>query len=101
MKKPMTFEEHLAQEMQDPEFRAEWEALEPMREILQAIIDGKPLTGYTPEQIADAADVSLEEARVIVSKAMTYDEYLAQKMQRGKQPRATRQSSQQAHASAG
>lgn len=84
MSKPMTFDEHLAQEMQDPEFRAEWEALEPMREIIRAIIEGKPLTGYTVEQIADAADVSLEEARI---------------MQKGKQPRAMRTGTQQARAS--
>jgi len=84
MNKPMTFDEHLAQEMQDPEFRAEWEALEPMREIIRAIIEGKPLTGYTVEQIADAADVSLEEARI---------------MQKGKQPRVVRASKQQTRAS--
>ena len=65
MNKPLTFDEHLAQEMQDPEFRAEWEALEPMREIIRAMIEGKPLTGYTVEQIADAADVSLEEACIM------------------------------------
>ena len=65
MKKPMTFDEYLAQQMEDPEFRAEWEALEPMREVMEAIIEGKPLTDYTLEQIADAAGVSLEEARVM------------------------------------
>lgn len=85
MSKPMTFDEYLAQQMEDPEFRAEWEALEPMREIIQAMIDGKPLTGYTVEQIADAADVSLEEARI---------------MQMGKQqPRAMRASKRPARVS--
>ena len=84
MNKPMTFDEHLAQEMQDPEFRAEWEALEPMREIIRAIIEGKPLTDYTVEQIADAADVSLEEARI---------------MQKGSQPRAIRASKHPARVS--
>jgi len=82
MNKPMTFDEYLAQQMENPEFRAEWESLEPMREILSAIIEGKPLTGYTLEQIADAADVSLEEARI---------------MQKGKQvqqPRVMRTSNQ-------
>lgn len=69
MNKPMTYDEYLAQQMEDPEFRAEWEALEPMREIMEAImeaiIEGKPLTNYTLEQIADAAGVSLEEARIM------------------------------------
>ena len=65
MNKPMTYDEYLAQQMEDPEFRAEWEALEPMREIMEAIIEGKPLINYTLEQIADAAGVSLEEARIM------------------------------------
>ena len=46
-----TFEESLAEFMQDPEFRAEWEALEPERQLVRAILDGKPLTGYTVEQM--------------------------------------------------
>lgn len=65
MNKPMTFDEYLAQEMEDPEFRAEWEALEPEFEVARAIIEGKPLTGFPLELIAKAADVSLEEARTM------------------------------------
>lgn len=65
MNKPMTFDEHLAQEMEDPEFRAEWEALEPEFEVARAIIEGKPLTGFPLELIAKAADVSLEEAIIM------------------------------------
>ena len=79
-----TFEESLAEFMQDPEFRAEWEALEPERQLVRAILDGKPLTGYTVEQIAEAADVSLEEARI---------------MQKRSQPRAIRASKHPARVS--
>ncbi len=60
-----TFEESLAEYMQDPEFRAEWEALESEREIIRTIIEGKSLTNYTLEQIADAAGVSIDEASVL------------------------------------
>lgn len=81
MSKPMTFDEYLAQEMEDPEFRAEWEALEPEFEVARAIIEGKPLTGYPLELIAKAADVSLDEARI---------------MQKGKQPHVVRAGKQQA-----
>ena len=83
MNKPMTFDEYLAQEMEDPEFRAEWEALEPEFEVARAIIEGKPLTGFPLELIAKAADVSLEEARI---------------MQKGKQARVMRSGKQQARA---
>ena len=62
-----TFRDSLNEQLRDPAFRAEWEALETEREIGRAIINGKPLTGYTLEQIMDAADVSLEEARVLQS----------------------------------
>lgn len=78
------FRETLNEQMRDPEFRAEWEALEPERQLVRAILDGKPLTGYTVEQIAEAADVSLEEARI---------------MQKGNQPRAMRASKRQARVS--
>ena len=60
-----TFRDSLNEQLQNPEFRAEWEALETERQLVHAILDGKPLTGYTLEQIADAADVSLEEARIL------------------------------------
>ncbi len=60
-----TFRDSLNEQLRDPVFRAEWEALEPEQQIIRAILDGKPLTSYTLEQIADAADVSLEEARVL------------------------------------
>lgn len=84
MSKPMTYDEYLAQQMQDPEFRAELEALEPEFEVARAIIEGKPLTGFPLELIAKAADVSLEEARI---------------MQKGNQPRAMRASKRPARVS--
>ena len=83
MSKPMTFDEHLAEEMKDPEFRAEWEALEPEFQVARAIIEGKPLTGFPLELIAKAADVSLEEASI---------------MQKGKQARIIRSGKQQTRA---
>lgn len=75
MSNPMTYDEYLAQQMQDPEYRAEWEALEPEFEVARAIIEGKPLTGFPLDLIAKAADVSLEEARI---------------MQMGKKPQQSR-----------
>ncbi len=61
--------------MQDPEFRAKREVLEPEFEAARAIIEGKPLIGFPLVLIAKTAGVSLEEARV---------------MQKGKQARVTR-----------
>lgn len=83
MSKPMAYDEYLTQQMQDPEFRAEWEALEPEFEVARAIIEGKPLIGFPLELIAKAADVSLDEARI---------------MQKGKQAHVVRVNKHQAHA---
>lgn len=49
-----TFDEALEEELQDPEFRAEWEALRPDFQIAQAILEYRARTGITEEQIADA-----------------------------------------------
>lgn len=35
------FRETLTEQMKDPEFQAEWEALEPERQNIQAIIEGR------------------------------------------------------------
>ena len=61
----MTHNEYLPQRIQDPEYRAEWEGLELEFEVARAIIEGKPLIGFPLELIAKAADVSLEEVRII------------------------------------
>jgi hypothetical protein len=44
-----TFEEFLNEEMQDPEFRAEYEALEPEFSIIQAMIDARKSNRDSPE----------------------------------------------------
>ena len=35
------FRETLNEQLQDPEFKAEWDALEPERQIMRAIIEGR------------------------------------------------------------
>lgn len=35
------FRETLRERMQDPDFRAEWEALEPERQIIRAIMEAR------------------------------------------------------------
>lgn len=54
-----TFEEALEEELQDPEFRAEWEALEPDFQIAQAILEYRARTGLTEEQLAETSGISL------------------------------------------
>ena len=49
----MNFREHLDKMMEDPEFRAEYEALEPEFEILRAMTIARNNSGLTQEQIAE------------------------------------------------
>jgi len=47
-----TFKAYLAEQMQDPEFRAEYEALEPELAIVQAMIDARKKSGLTQQQLS-------------------------------------------------
>ena len=42
-----TLDEFITEQMKDPEFRAEYEALEPEFAIIQALIDARKNTGVT------------------------------------------------------
>lgn len=52
------FDDYLAEQLQDPEFRAEWEALQPTFAIVQAMIDARRKTGLTKKQLAEKTGLS-------------------------------------------
>lgn len=52
------FRETLYDQMKDPEFRLEWEALEPERQIIRAIIEGRQLNDLTQQQLAAATGIA-------------------------------------------
>lgn len=52
------FRETLNEQLNDPEFRAEWEALEPERQIIRAIIDGREANDLTQKQLAEATGIT-------------------------------------------
>lgn len=53
----LTLQDAIREEMKDPEFRAEWEALEPEFQIIRGIIEGRKATGLTQEQLAKATGI--------------------------------------------
>jgi transcriptional regulator with XRE-family HTH domain len=62
-----TFKDFLNEQLQDPEFRAEYEALEPEFAIVQAMIDARKNTGLTQKQLSektgiDQSDISRMES---------------------------------------
>lgn len=52
------FRETLNEQLKDPEFREEWEALEPERQIIRAIIDGREANDLTQKQLAEATGIT-------------------------------------------
>ncbi|MCI2241081.1 helix-turn-helix domain-containing protein [Adlercreutzia faecimuris] len=47
-----TFDEHLAEQMKDPEFAREWERLEPEYAVINAILDAQQELGITQSELA-------------------------------------------------
>lgn len=52
------FRETLNEQLKDPEFRAEWEALEPELQIIRAIIEGREERDLTQKQLAEATGIA-------------------------------------------
>lgn len=52
------FREYLDQQLQDPAFKAEYEALEDKFIIIQAIIDARKRSGLTQRQLAEKTGIA-------------------------------------------
>ena len=52
------FRETLNERMQDPQFLAEWEALEPERQIIRAILEGREEYHMTQKELAEATGIN-------------------------------------------
>ena len=52
------FRETLNEQMKNPEFRVEWESLEPERQIIMAIIEGRQSKDLTQKQLAEVTGIT-------------------------------------------
>lgn len=52
------FDDFLKEQLQDAEFRAEYEALEPEFAIMKAMIDARKATGMTQKQLAEVTGIN-------------------------------------------
>ena len=57
-KEGKNFRETLNERMQDPAFRAEWDAQEPERQIMRAIVEGREESGMTQKQLSDITGIT-------------------------------------------
>jgi len=53
-----TLEAALNERMKEPNFRAEYEALEPEFIIIQAIIEARKMSGYTQKQLSERTGIA-------------------------------------------
>ncbi len=52
------FNDYLAQQMENPEFKVEYEALEPEFAIIQAIIDARKSSGITQKELSQKSGIA-------------------------------------------
>ena len=52
------FRETLNEQMKDPEFQAEWKAMEPERQIIRAIVEGREAKDLTQKQLAEVTGIT-------------------------------------------
>ena len=58
MKMNSEFDDFLQEQLKDPEFRKEYEALQPKRAIIQAIIDARHQSGLTQKELSEKTGIT-------------------------------------------
>ena len=52
------FDDFLQEQLQDPEFCREYEALQPERAVIQAIIDARQSAGLTQKELSERTGIA-------------------------------------------
>lgn len=52
------FRETLNEQLRDPEFKAEWDTLEPERQIMRAIVEGRDEQALTQKQLSEMTGIT-------------------------------------------
>ena len=52
------FDDFLQEQLQDPEFRKEYEALQPEKAVIQAMIDARRDAGLTQKELAERTGIA-------------------------------------------
>ena len=52
------YDKYLNDQLKNPEFRAEWEALDPEFAVIQAMIDARKSAGLTQKQLAERTGIA-------------------------------------------
>ena len=52
------FDDFLQEQLKDPEFRSEYEALQPERAVIQAMIDARRNSGLTQKELSERTGIA-------------------------------------------
>lgn len=52
------FNDYLAEQLKDPEFRREYEALQPEHAVIQAMIDARKASGLTQKELSERTGIA-------------------------------------------
>ena len=52
------FRNFLNKQLEDPEFKAEWEALQPELSLVQAMIDARKVSGLTQKELSERTGIA-------------------------------------------
>lgn len=52
------FDDFLDEQLKDPEFRAEYEALQPEHAVIQALIDARKESGITQKELSERTGIA-------------------------------------------
>ena len=52
------FDDFLKEQLKDPDFKKEYEALQPEREIIRAIIEARKETGMTQKELSEKSGIA-------------------------------------------
>ena len=77
------FRETLNERMQDPAFRAEWDAQEPERQIMRAIVEGREENGMTQKQLSDITGITQADISRIENGTRNPSLSMVKKLARG------------------
>ncbi|MBO4537497.1 MAG: helix-turn-helix transcriptional regulator [Erysipelotrichaceae bacterium] len=55
---PRYFRDILKEDLEDPEFRKEWEALQPEYQIIKAMIEARANTGMTQKELSEKTGIA-------------------------------------------
>ena len=58
MKKETDYKEYLIEQLKDPDFKKEWDTLEPEFSIVQAIIDARESAGLTQSELSKKTGIA-------------------------------------------